>query len=185
MTNPDGRQPAVSAGGNDATAAGKRWYVVQTLAKRETRARLHLTQQNFSVFLPVVARQVRHARKVRTVKTAAFPGYLFVALDLGGDRWRSINGTIGVSRMVMAYASPAPVPAGIVETLLDSRDAGGICRFDRDLAVGQSIRIVSGPFADAMGELIRLDANGRVRVLLEILGGQAPATIDRASLEAA
>jgi hypothetical protein len=33
--------------------------------------------------------------------------------------------------------------------------------------------------------LERLDANGRVRVLLDIMGGKVPALLDRSALEAA
>jgi transcriptional antiterminator RfaH len=35
-----------------------------------------------------------------------------------------------------------------------------------------------------MGRLVRLDAHGRVQVLLEILGGQVYATMERSTLEA-
>ena len=58
-------------------------------------------------------------------------------------------------------------------------------RFDRDLREGQSVRVKTGPFASAIGSLERLDANGRVRVLLDIMGGKAPALLDRSALEAA
>ena len=167
-------------------AEGERWYVAQTIARREFGAALQLRAQAFRVFLPYVIRTARHARRVRAVKTAAFPGYLFVALDVGRDRWRSVNGTIGVSRLVMGGdGAPLPVPFGVVETLFSYLDESGACRFERDLVVGQSVRVVAGPLADAVGRLVRLDARGRVRVLLEILGGQVYATLERAALEAA
>ena len=166
-------------------APGERWFVVQALARREAKAQFHLRQQGFRVFLPVVTRTVRHARKTRSANLAAFPGYLFVALDLLRHRWRSVNGTFGVSRLVMGDSFPLPVPPGIVETLLDYRDKGGVCRFDRDLVVGQPVRVMSGPLAEALGKLVRLDGAGRVQVLLEILGGHVRTTLDRAALEAA
>jgi len=179
-------QAVSGSGSNDLRlGANERWYVVQALAKRECKAQVQLQRQGFRVFLPVVERTSRHARKVRKVKIAAFPGYLFIALDLERDRWRSVNGTIGVARLVMGESSPLPAPRGVIEGLLDYRDAGGVCRFDRDLVAGQAVRVVCGPLAQMLGTLERLDANGRVRVLLEILGGQVQATIDRAALEAA
>ncbi len=165
---------------------GERWYVAQTLAKREFGAALQLEAQEFRVFLPHVIKTVRHARQTRNVKTAAFPGYLFVALDPQRDRWRSINGTIGVSRLLMGGdGAPLAVPRGVVETLIDYLDETGVCRFDRDLAFGQAVRVIAGPLAQAIGKLVRLDANGRVRVLLEILGSQVYATLDKSALEAA
>jgi transcriptional antiterminator RfaH len=164
----------------------ERWYVAGALANREFGAALQLEAQRFRVFLPYVLKTVRHARRTRVVKKAAFPGYLFVALDTKRDRWHPINGTIGVSRLIVGGdGAPAPVPRGVVEMLLGYLDESGACRFDRDLMVGQTVRVVAGPLADAIGRLVRLDARGRVRVLLEILGGQVYATLERSALEAA
>jgi transcriptional antiterminator RfaH len=110
---------------------------------------------------------------------------MFVILNLGRDRWRSINGTFGVGSLIMAGETPQPVPFGIVEQLLDYVDDQGFVRFDRNLREGQSVRVTSGPFVNAIGCLERLDANGRVRVLLDIMGGKVPALLDRSALEAA
>ena len=159
--------------------------MTHVLANREFGAAMQLEAQSFRVFLPYVGRTVRHARQTRAVRKAAFPGYLFVALDLRRDRWRSINGTIGVSRLITAGdGAPLPVPDGVVETLFAYLDESGACRFDRDLVVGQTVRVIAGPLAEAMGRLVRLDGRGRVQVLMEILGGQVYATMERSALEA-
>ena len=165
--------------------SGERWYVVRALPKREHGAEAQLAGQGFRVFMPKVSRNVRHARKTKAVHTPAFPGYLFVALDLQRDRWRSINGTFGVMSLIMAEERPVPVPRGVVEMIIDYADESGICRFDRDLMEGQAIRVTGGPLAEAVGELVRLDKSGRVRVLLEIMGGRVLATVERSSLVAA
>ena len=164
---------------------GRRWFVAQTIARNEPRAQFQLKAQEFETFLPRVARTVRHARKLRTVLSAAFPGYLFVRLDLQRDRWRSVNGTIGVRRLIMGRDRPTPVPHGVVESIMDYVDGQGIARFDRDLVEGQAVRIKNGPLADAVGRLVRLDGNGRVRVLLEIMGGAVQTSVERSALEAA
>ena len=165
---------------------GERWYVAQTIAKREFGAALQLEAQRFRIFLPYLIKTARHARRTREVKAAAFPGYLFVAIDTRRDRWRSVNGTIGVSRLVAGGdGAPAPVPYGVVETLFGYLDETGACRFDRDLVLGQRVRVVAGPLAEAIGRLVRLDGRGRVQVLLEILGGRIPVTLERSALEAA
>lgn len=169
----------------DSDSAQRRWYVVQTIARSEARADMQLRAQGFFTFFPRVQRTVRHARQLRTIQSAAFPGYLFVHLDVGRERWRSVNGTIGVSRLIMAHEAPAPVPEGVVETLISYVDDRGIAHFERDLREGQAVRIKDGPMAQAVGRLVRLDANGRVRVLLEIMGGQIETSVAKASLEAA
>ncbi len=85
----------------------------------------------------------------------------------------------------MVKERPAPVPRGVVESIVDYVDETGLCRFDRDLAAGQSVRVIGGPLAEVVGELVALDGNGRVRVLLEIMNGKVLAVIERSALVAA
>ncbi|MBM3575913.1 MAG: transcription antiterminator NusG [Alphaproteobacteria bacterium] len=163
----------------------ERWYVVQALARREPVAKMRLEAQGYRIFLPQMIKTVRHARKMRQSRVAVFPGYLFVALNPLKDRWRNINGTIGVARMITANEGPAPVPRGIVESLASYLDDFGICRFDRDLKEGQQVRIVSGPFAHLIGQIATLDGKGRARVLLKIMSNEIVTTLDQSSLELA
>ena len=46
---------------------------------------------------------------------------------------------------------------------------------------GQAVRVTAGPLAEAVGELVRLDKSGRVRVLPEIMGGRVLATVESLS----
>ena len=164
---------------------GERWFVAQTLCHREQLARLHLGAQGFRSFLPRFHKTVRHARSLREVIVPVFPGYIFVVLNPERDRWRSINGTFGVARLVSAHQRPVPVPTGVVEALLASVDELGLVRFDGGLKPGQPVCVVAGPFARVLGVLERLDAKGRAQVLLRIMGRQAAVTIDRVHLTAA
>jgi transcription elongation factor/antiterminator RfaH len=152
-------------------ALGSRWYLALTQAGKESTAEHHLRQQGLRVFLPRRQRTIRHARRLRLVNAPAFPRYIFVRLDLGKDQWRSVNGTRGVSTLVMAHERPIVVPVGVVETLLDSSDEGGCLRFTSRLRAGQNVRLVAGPFAESLGVLESLDDHGRVQVLLAIMGG--------------
>lgn len=152
-------------------SAGERWFLACTLPRSEATAETHLRRQGFRLFLPRYVKTVRHARKFRTVHAPFFPRYLFVVLNLDRDRWRSVNGTVGIANLFMAHDRPVPVPEGIVETLMESADPSGKLRFADGLAPGEKIRVVAGPFAEAIGLLERLDDAGRVEVLLDIMGG--------------
>ena len=156
-----------------------RWYAVQCLSNREFYAASHLQHQDFEVFLPRRLKARRHARKVDTVVVPFFPGYLFVQLDLTRDRWRSVNGTYGVASLVMHGDAPARVPNGVVEALSESCDERGVIRWQPDLTPGQPVRILTGAFTDLVGELDRMNADGRVRVLLNLLGGWVPTLLSR------
>jgi transcription elongation factor/antiterminator RfaH len=153
-------------------AEQERWYVARTLAQRELQAEQQLANQGFRVFVPRYWKNRRHARKVETISAALFPRYIFVVLDRTRDRWRSINGTLGVDRLLMYGGEPQPVPHGVVENLIAASDVEGTIRFDSRLKEGQTIKVTAGPFADLVGQLERFDDHGRVRVLLEILGGK-------------
>src|SRR3984885_2134758 len=126
-----------SADPNDnAPSDGERWYAVQTLQFAEKRAQVQLEQQKFRTFLPKRRKTIRHARKLSTVTAAFFPGYLFVLLDLNRDRWRSVNGTFGISSLVMAGDLPCPVPAGKAETTRGAPAARGPPQLRSNFKVG-------------------------------------------------
>ena len=158
---------------------GARWYAVHTLPFCELRAREQLANQRFGTFLPKRYKTVRHARKMHNVEAPFFPRYLFVALDLDRDQWRSINGTYGVSSLVMQASRPHPVPRGVVEALIASADEAGILHFGERLAVGGKIRMMAGAFADQLATLESIDDSGRIHVLLDILGRKVSVSTER------
>jgi transcriptional antiterminator RfaH len=159
------------------TRGGPRWYAAHTLPGCERRAKAQLENQMFRAFLPTRLKTVRHARKLINKIAPLFPRYLFVELDLGHHRWRSVNGTFGVSSLVMQGDRPHPVPRGIVETLIASVDQHGHLRFEENLKVGAQVRLAAGPFAEQLGVLERLDDSRRVRVLLNIMGAAVPVEV--------
>ena len=155
-----------------ALSDSERWYAVHTLPFAEARAEGQLHRQGFRTFQPKRHKTVRHARRQSTVEAPFFPRYLFIVLDLDRHQWRSVNGTFGVSRLVMRGDQPHPVPRQVVEALIAAADARGIMQFEDKLQVGAPVRLMAGPFAEQLAILEHLDDAGRVRVLLDILGRQ-------------
>jgi transcription elongation factor/antiterminator RfaH len=154
-----------------------RWYAVQTLPRREVGAATQLEAQCYRVFLPRHLKTVRHARRFKTVYAPFFPRYLFVRLDLSCDRWRSINGTFGVAGLIMEGEKPLAVPPGVVESL--RAKLGSNSEANGDLKIGQQVEVMVGPFANLVGSLESFDGRTRVRILLQILGSSARASIAR------
>jgi transcription elongation factor/antiterminator RfaH len=165
-----------------ALEGNERWFLVHTQPKSERKAELHLGAQGFRTHVPQIQKTIRHARQLRTVQAPLFPRYLFLILDLGRDRWRSVYSTIGVSSLFTCEDRPVPVPTGVVEALVARTDEAGLALFDAGLTTGQTVRILSGPFADFVGTLERLDAAGRVRVLLAMMGSTVPVALHRSAL---
>jgi transcription elongation factor/antiterminator RfaH len=168
-----------------ALEGDQRWFLVHTLPKSERKAELHLAAQGFRTHLPQIEKTVRHARQLRTVRAPLFPRYIFIILDLGRDRWLSVRSTVGVSSLFTCEDRPVPVHEGVVEALIERTDEANLTLFDAGLATGQSVRILSGPFADFVGTVERLDDAGRVRVLLDMMGTAVPVGLHRSALSPA
>ena len=168
--------------GSRALVGNERWFVAYTLPKSEWKAVLHLCAQGFRTFHPQIRKTIRHARQLKTVRAPLFPRYLFVILDLERDRWLSVRSTVGVSSLFSNRdGRPVPVPIGIVESLIERSD-DTLTRLDSDLVKGQQVRVLTGPFADFIGTLDRLNAAGRVRVLLQLMGTEVPVALHRSAL---
>jgi transcriptional antiterminator RfaH len=144
--------------------------VVHTQPHAESRAVDNLERQAFNTFCPRTRRTVRHARKLMPVLAPLFPNYLFVRLDMRRDRWRSVNGTRGVVRIITQGEVPLAVPRGVVEALQARMGGDGAIDLSGSLKVGDVVRICDGPFAEFIGTLEQLDGAGRVRVLLNLMG---------------
>ncbi|MBN9274022.1 MAG: KOW motif-containing protein, partial [Mesorhizobium sp.] len=71
---------------------------------------------------------------------------------------------------------------GLVEQLVALTSEDGLLDFSGGLSEGASVRIVSGPFAEMIGRIDRLDPAGRVRVLVALMNGQVPVGLDSRDL---
>lgn len=163
----------------------KRWFAVHAQPRRETLALAHLERQGFEAFLPQVRQLRTFGRRRREVIEAFFASYLFVSLDLESDRWRSINGTIGVRRIVCFGEQPAPLPAGFVEALLASFGPDGALHVEESLHPGDQVRIIGGAFDDQCGQLLAAGPGERVTILLNLLGAERRVEVARGRLRAA
>ncbi len=166
---------------------GSRWYAVQTHPNAERKARDHLNRQGYSTYLPHYLRRRRHARKTELVPAALFPRYLFVAIDMASQRWRSIQSTIGVCRLVCHGDEPAAVSEQVIAQLRAREDEGGFVRFDfrHRFAPGDQVRVIEGAFEATLGLFDRMSGDQRVAVLLDLLGRKVRVVLDAEMIAAA
>ncbi|TIT03028.1 transcription termination/antitermination NusG family protein [Mesorhizobium sp.] len=167
-----------------ATGIAARWYAAGVFPGKEDVAERHLRMQGFHPFVPRCEKTTRHARRIETRPAAYFPGYMFISLDVALQRWRSVNGTFGVRSLIMQGERPLPVPSGLVERFIALTGRDGLLDFSGGLAAGAAVRILSGPFAEMIGRLDRLDPAGRARVLVAIMNGEIPIDMDSRELVA-
>jgi transcriptional antiterminator RfaH len=161
--------------------------VVQTQPHSETKAVWHLERQGYATYLPRYEKRRRHARRIETVAAPLFPRYLFVAIDMAAQRWRSIQSTIGVSRLVCNGDDPAALADGVIDGLKRRQDERGFVLLDSRprFKPGDQVRIVDGIFASRLGLFEGLSDGERVAVLLDMLGRKVRVVLDDLSVAAA
>jgi transcriptional antiterminator RfaH len=165
----------------------RRWYVVQTRPRAEGKAVAHLARQGFETYLPRYLKKRRHARRVETVLAPLFPRYLFVAVDMATQRWRSIGSTFGVTHLVCNGEDPAPIADDVIAALRQREDEGGFVRLPvrPRFAAGDKVRLLDGAFADCIGLFEGMKEIERVSVLLDLLGRKVRVLLDADSVAAA
>ena len=99
---------------------------------------------------------------------------MFVQFDPKCARWRAINSTVGVIRLVSFGSSPSILDAKFIENLKTCENQEGIIEAvhggHQGFSIGDAVEILNGPMAGVVGKLLRMDTTNRVTVLLELLG---------------
>lgn len=162
------------------------WFVVATKPNSEKTAEANLRQQGFDVFLPLIEKTRRHARRVDNVLRPIFPGYLFVQFDAAIMPWHSINGTIGVRHLLTNNGRPQPVAKNFVEILLGRlNERGAIDEQPQPFQVGSKVEVAAGAMQGHLATILSANDQGRVQILLAMMGGEIVTTISPEDLELA
>ena len=153
------------------------WYVVATKPNCEYKALANLQRQDFDSYLPCILVRRSHARRLHIVRRPLFSGYVFVQLDPEVARWRSINGTMGVTHILTSDGRPQPLRNGFIDALR-AREADGVIALPpAHYEIGEKVEVRDGPFTSQIGTILSADRSGRVRLLMELLGGEVLTTV--------
>jgi transcriptional antiterminator RfaH len=165
----------------------RQWFVAHTQPLKERVAENHLQEQGFQVYCPRYRKIRRHARRTTEVVSPLFPRYLFVALNLELDRWRSVNGTKGISYLLMNDEKPIWVPECVVQDLKEREVEEGIVPVTSLVvfAKGDKVRVKEGAFESHIAVFEELDDKQRVQLLLSVLGREARISLSAYAVEAA
>lgn len=158
------------------------WHLVLCKPNQHQVAERSLSRLDCEVFLP--RQETRRHWRGRIIQELrpVFAGYLFVGTDPARPIWQPIRSAHGVSRIIgFGTQGPAMVPAQVVAGLMARCDADGVLRpFQEAFSVGDAIRIVSGPFADFVTQVDKIDPDRRLHVLLDLLGRPTRVVLDPA-----
>jgi transcriptional antiterminator NusG len=138
---------------------------------------MHLEDKIFEVVIPMEeVVEIKNGKKV-TVERKMFPGYILCRMYLNDDSWYAVRNTPGVTGFVGSGTKPVPLSRREVEKFLGVKKAEEekAPRFKPEWEIGDSVRVVVGPFADFNGviESINLDQS-KVVVLVNIFGRDTP-----------
>ena len=148
------------------------WYVFATEMRKEQFARQQLNKKSFEVFVPMISRSIRHARKTMLKRVPLFPGYGFIRCEGRAIPMSVINTTPGVKYLLRNNERPAAVPKGFISRLKLSADRFDVVSFDQQFKIGEKARFANGPFVELVGDISSIDNRGRVEILLELLSAK-------------
>lgn len=161
------------------------WYLAQCKPNCGKIAERNLKRQGIRTFLPLSQQTRRSGTKFVSELRPLFPGYVFVGVYPGGQHWRAINSTYGVSRLVAFSEHPARVPSGFVADLMRRCDAEGRLLPPPQLAPGDRVRVISGSFANFLAKVETITPDQRIWVLLDLMGRSLRVELPEASVTGA
>ena len=172
---------------SDKSSDQANWYVVHTYAGHEKKVSINLKQRAeaqgfldrvFKVFIPHQQKIVISEGKKRSVDERLFPGYVIVQMVMSDDAWLLVRSTRGVTGFVGMGNTPTPLPDQEVKMLIKYAKMEAP-KFEAKFTVGDSIKIMDGPFRDFLGKVDEVnDDQGKVKVLVSVFGRETPVELD-------
>ncbi|MBE7452602.1 MAG: transcription termination/antitermination protein NusG [Kofleriaceae bacterium] len=194
-----GEGAAPAAGAPEAAAADLasqlKWYIVHTYSGHENKARLTLLERvrnaNLNdyfgqVLVPTesVMELVKGQRRTTTRKF--FPGYMFVQMVMEDRTFHLVKNTPKITGF-LGGTKPTPVPEREITGLQTTATEGKAKPRPRvTFEVGDSVRVVEGPFANFSAKVEEVKADKqKVKVSVSIFGRATPVELDFTQVEKA
>ena len=165
-----------------------RWYVVHTYSGYENKvaSNLETTVENRNLGhliqeIRVPTEKVTEIKdnKSREVERKVFPGYVIVKMIMNDDSWYIVRNIRGCTGFVGPSSKPVPLTGEEVERL-----GVEIKNVEVDYNVGDSVRIIDGPFDDSVGIVDELNKEkNSVRVIIHMFGRETPVELELHQVE--
>jgi transcriptional antiterminator NusG len=182
---------AEEAGDADSTTEGQ-WYVLHTYSgyenkvKKTIESRVEAFDMGDRVFEIVVPTQdeieIKDGQR-KTVQRKVFPGYVLVRMLMDEDTWYQLRNTPGVTGFVSQDNKPVALKGDAAQNVLQGMEAEAP-KVTMSFALGDTVRIIDGPFADFRGEIDEINnEKGKVKVLVSFFGRETPVELDFLQVE--
>jgi transcriptional antiterminator NusG len=165
----------------------RQWYAVHTYSGYEDAVARNLKQRIesfsmgekiFNVVVPTEKKiKIKNGRKTEA-KEKIFPGYVLVDMIATDEAWSVVRNTPQVTGFVGTANQAVPLEPDEVEKIL-KRSSGEQVRHAIDLAPGDAVSIIDGPFKDLEGKVGEIDEDrGKVKVLVPMFGRETPVELE-------
>lgn len=164
------------------------WYVVHTYSGYENKIKVDLTKRVesmnmqdkiFDILIPEEQEVEFKGGKRKVVNKRVFPGYVIVNMIMDDDSWYVVRHTPGVTGFVGSGTKPLPLQPEEVKKILKQMGLVESKPKIIDVAVGENIRVKTGPFANFEGIVKELlPDRGKVRVNISMFGRETPVELD-------
>jgi transcriptional antiterminator NusG len=160
----------------------KEWYVVNTYSGHENKVKeklemrassMGMEEYIYRVIVPeTVEVEYKDGVKKEKVKKM-FPGYILVEMIMTDEAWFVVRNTPGVTGFLGSSGKgvkPFPLTKEEVDRILGSM---GMSRLEigTEIKEGDSVKVVSGPFANMYGKIKSLDVTtSSLEVVLDLFG---------------
>lgn len=166
------------------------WYVVHTYSGYENKVKVDIekTVENrdlgdeiLEVIVPT--EQVTEHKEDGTKKTMSrkmFPGYVLVKMIQNDDTWYVVRNTRGVTGFVGPGSEPIPLTAAEIKAMgIDLSEDKPRERIEFKGQVGDSVIILSGPFAEMQGKIKNInDSRQELTIVVDMFGRETPAEVN-------
>jgi transcriptional antiterminator NusG len=177
---------AAEIGDVPATPEGQ-WYVLHTYSGYENKVKksiesrveaLDLGDRVFEVVVPTQEEiEIRNGQR-HTVQRKVFPGYVLVRMGMDDETWYALRNTPGVTGFVNVNNKPVPLAEQQVQAILKGMTAEAP-KVKMSFQLGDTVRIIDGPFADFRGEIDEINnEKGKIKVLVSFFGRETPVELD-------
>ena len=164
------------------------WFAVHTYAGYEDAVARYLEQRVESlemrdkIFKVVVPKEksikIRNGKRI-TVEEKIYPGYVLVQMTMEPDSWYVVRNTPRVTGFVGSDSTnPTPLSFEEVESLM-ARMGQKEPSLKFDFKLGETVRIIDGPFKDYDGKISEVDeSRGRIKIMVPVFGRDTAVELD-------
>ncbi|CUU04269.1 transcription antitermination protein nusG [Candidatus Thermokryptus mobilis] len=169
----------------------RRWYAVRTYSGHENRVKKYIENELaegkfkdkiFSVFVPTEKVTVVKEGKKKSRIKAFFPGYILIEAEMDDEVKNFIKSIPSVVSFVGPKGNPVPLREDEVERFVGRVEEGE--RVDVPFRVGDSVRVIEGPFTDFQGVIQEVNSEKmKLKVMINIFGRKTPVELDFTQVE--